>query len=98
MDETFARRFQSMVQFRMPTFEQRQRLWEDNFKDKPYRLSDDVNFAKLAQDYELSGGAINNILRSACPRAIERAPPEISIEDLITGIRRELHKESKFVD
>lgn len=98
MDEAFARRFQSIVMFRMPAFEQRLRLWEDNFKDKHYRLANDVDLKAFARDYELSGGAINNVLRSACLRAVERDPPEIRAQDLLAGIRRELHKEGKFLD
>ena len=82
----------------MPGFGQRLRLWEDNFKDKQYRLADDVDLRALAHDYELAGGAINNVLRSACLRAVERDPPEIRNEDLVFGIRRELHKEGKFLD
>ena len=98
LDEAFARRFQSIVLFRMPAFEQRLRLWEDNFNDKPYRLANDVDLKALANDYELSGGTINNVLRSACLRAVERNPPEIRSGDLLAAIRRELHKEGKFLD
>jgi hypothetical protein len=46
----------------------------------------------------MSGGAINNVLRSACLRAVERVPPEIRSQDLMIAIRRELHKEGKFLD
>jgi hypothetical protein len=97
LDEAFSRRFQSIVMFRMPTAEQRRRLWEDSFKDKPYRLAPEVNLGKLAQDHELSGGSIINVLRYACLRAIEREPKEIRLEDVLSGVRRELHKEGKFL-
>lgn len=98
MDDAFARRFQSIVLFRMPAFEQRLRLWEDSFKDKRCRLANDVDLRALARDHEMSGGAINNVLRSACLRAVERVPLEIRSQDLVIAIRRELHKEGKFLD
>jgi SpoVK/Ycf46/Vps4 family AAA+-type ATPase len=96
LDEAFARRFQSVVLFRMPGFDERLRLWEDNFKDKRYRLAADVDLAALAHDYELAGGAINNVLRSACLSAAGRHPADIRHEDLLFAIRRELHKDGKF--
>lgn len=97
LDEAFARRFQSMIHFPMPSVEQRLRLWEDNFKNKPYRLASDVDLSKLARDYELSGGSIINVLRHACLKAVVRTPQEISAQDLRQGVRKELHKEGKFL-
>jgi SpoVK/Ycf46/Vps4 family AAA+-type ATPase len=97
LDEAFARRFQSMIHFPMPSLEQRRRLWDDNFKDKPYRLAPDVDLRKLAHDYEISGGTIINVLRYACLKAVVRTPQEIRVQDLLYGIRKELHKEGKFL-
>jgi hypothetical protein len=97
LDEAFARRFQSMINFPLPSVEQRRRLWDDNFKDKPYRLAPDVDLHKMAQDYEISGGSIINVLRYACLKAVVRTPPEICVQDLLYGVRKELHKEGKFL-
>jgi hypothetical protein len=97
IDEAFSRRFESIVSFPMPNPEQRLRLWEDNFRDKRYRLADGVNLKKLANDYELSGGSIVNVLRYACLKAVRRDPQVIANDDLVAGIRRELRKEGKFV-
>lgn len=97
LDEAFARRFQSMINFPMPGFEQRLRLWEDNFKNKPYQLAADVDLKRLARDYEISGGSIINVLRYACLKAIVRTRPQINMQDLLYGLRRELHKEGKFL-
>jgi hypothetical protein len=98
LDEAFMRRFQSVILFRMPNADQRRRLWEDNFKDKPYRLAPDVDLGRMAQDYELSGGSIINVLRYACLQAVVRTPQEILAQDMIYGVRKELHKEGKFLD
>jgi hypothetical protein len=97
LDEAFARRFQSVIHFPMPGSEQRRLLWEDNFRDKPYRLAADVDLARLAFDYELSGGSIVNVLRFACLKAIVRDPQEIGLQDLFEGVRKELHKEGRIL-
>jgi hypothetical protein len=97
LDDAFARRFQSMIHFPLPNFEQRLRLWEDNFKDKPYRLAADADLRKMARDYELSGGGIINVLRYACLKAVARTPREIRAQDLLYGVRKESHKEGKFL-
>ncbi|HEX6901172.1 MAG TPA: ATP-binding protein [Thermoanaerobaculia bacterium] len=97
LDEAFARRFQSVIYFAMPNAEQRLRLWEDHFRNKPYRLAADVDLPKLARDYELAGGSILNVLRYACLKAVSRKPWEVRSGDLIHGIRRELQKEGKFL-
>jgi hypothetical protein len=95
IDEAFSRRFQAIVLFRMPTAAQRRRLWAENFKDKPYRLAPEVDLVKLANDHELSGGSIINVLRFACLRAVARDPQEVQLEDVLAGVRRELLKEGK---
>lgn len=97
LDEAFARRFQSVIYFAMPDAERRLRLWEDHFRNQPYRLAADVDLPKLARDYELAGGSILNVLRYACLKAVSRKPWEVRSGDLIHGIRRELQKEGKFM-
>ena len=97
LDEAFSRRFQSMIHFAMPGVEQRLRLWESNFANKPYRLAPEIDLRRLAQEYELSGGSIINVLRYACLKAVVRDPRVIRAADLIQGVRKELHKEGKFL-
>lgn len=97
IDEAFSRRFESIVAFPMPNAEQRRRLWEDNFRDKPYRLAHGVDLQKLARDYELSGGSIVNVLRYTCLKAVVREPQTIAQDDLVAGVRRELRKDGKYL-
>jgi hypothetical protein len=97
LDEAFTRRFQSVTLFKMPNAEQRLRLWRDNFADKPYRLAEDVNLQRLAQEYELSGGSIINVLRYACLQAVVRNPQVIEAQDLFYGVKKELHKDGRFL-
>ncbi|CAO3452603.1 hypothetical protein [Azospirillum largimobile] len=58
--------------------EQRLALWERNFLRKPFGLAPDVDLARLAREHEIAGGAIINILRFACIRAMVRKSPELS--------------------
>ena len=97
IDEAFARRFQSIIYFPVPQFAERLRLWEDNFRNKPYKLAPDVDLPALARDHELSGGSIINILRYACLRAVVRPNQEIHAADILMAIRNERHKEGKFM-
>ena len=95
LDEAFTRRFQSVVHFRVPDPQLRERLWKDSFADKPYRLAPDVDLTRLAHEYELAGGSIINVLRFVCLKAVVRNPPEVQRQDLFEGIQRELHKEGR---
>lgn len=97
LDEAFARRFQTMLMFRMPGPDQRQRLWSDCFAGKPFALAPDVDLERLARDHELSGGSIINVLRYACLKAVDRQPAQILMADLQEGVRREMHKDGRFM-
>ncbi len=97
LDEAFSRRFQSMIHFPIPDVAQRLRLWEDSFKDKPYKLARGIDLERLARDYELAGGSIINVLRYACLRAVVREPREIYVQDIEQGISRELNKEGRYL-
>jgi SpoVK/Ycf46/Vps4 family AAA+-type ATPase len=97
LEEAFARRFQSMVHFPLPSVDQRLRLWENSFEGKRFALASDVDLRKLALDHELSGGSIINVLRYACLKAVVRNPPILRNADLVQGVQRELSKEGKFV-
>ncbi|MFM7461119.1 MAG: ATP-binding protein, partial [Burkholderiales bacterium] len=96
IDEAFARRFQSMVHFPMPDAKQRKRLWETVLRDLK-RLADDVNLDQLAEAYELSGGAIANVVRYGAISALQRGQTRIAYTDLQRGIAKELRKEGRTV-
>ncbi len=96
LDEAFARRFQTMLMFRMPGPEERLRLWRDCFSIQSLHLGTDVDLDRVARDFELSGGSIINVLRYACLKAVNRKPAQIAMADLEEGVRRELHKDSRY--
>ena len=94
IDEAFARRFQTSVHFAMPDADQRLRLWQGMFSNSKL-LSADTDLVKLAESYELSGGAITNAVRYAAIQAIRMRRDEISQVDLIKGVIKELLKEGR---
>jgi len=96
IDEAFARRFQSLVYFPLPDVIQRQQLWENTLNGRP-GLADGVDLAKLARAYELSGGAITNVVRYGAISALQNNRSSIDLDDLVKGVSKELRKEGKTI-
>ena len=94
IDDAFARRFQSVIYFPLPDAEQRLRLWK-GILNGTNRLGTDVSFEPLAEEYELSGGAILNVARYAAIRALQTEKIVITQDFLLKGITRELMKEGR---
>lgn len=90
MDEAFLRRFQSLVYFKKPGFSQRLQLWQNYFKS--FELVD-VDFHKIAEDHELTGGSIINVLRFCAQIASKNGHQKLSASDLQRAIQRELLKD-----
>ncbi len=97
MDEAFARRFQSTILFPVPDAASRLKLWESMFRTGRIALAADIDFHSLAQQHDLAGGAIINVLRYACLRAVVRTPPMVHLSDLMSGIKQELQKEGHYL-
>jgi hypothetical protein len=95
IDEAFARRFQGVMYFPMPDPEQRYKIWKNVFNTKEKRVNSDVNLNEIAEKYEISGGAIINILRYGALKALQNNKKLISKEHLLKGISKELIKEGK---
>ncbi len=91
IDEAFIRRFQSMIQFPMPTAEERYKIWKNGFS-KSVKLDRLIALNEIAGKYEISGGAIINIIQHCSLRALGRDTNRIQMNDIIEGIRREYHK------
>jgi hypothetical protein len=94
IDDAFARRFQSMLHFPMPGREERVRLWQGAFAP-PCRLAPDCVLDALAGEFELSGGAIVNVLRYAALACVRRGGDEIRLDEIRQGARRELRKDGR---
>jgi hypothetical protein len=96
IDDAFARRFQSMIYFPIPSYSLRVDLWKKAF-GKDFELDSSVDIHAIAKSYELSGGAITNVLRYCGLKAISRGSTIIVKEDILAGIRKELLKEGKTI-
>jgi len=94
IDDAFSRRFQSMTYFPMPTADQRLRLWHKAFPDH-LQMSPDIDWEQIAQEHEITGGGIINVLQFCALAAVQRTPPVITQNDLLRGIRKEFRKEGK---
>ena len=96
LDDAFYRRFQSVIHFPMPAPAERLRLWQQSFSEQA-SFAPEVDFAKLAHDYALSGGPILNVVHYASLQALQRGTGVVQQRDLIEGIRREYHKNEKTI-
>jgi AAA+ superfamily predicted ATPase len=96
LDEAFIRRFQSMIYFPVPDAHHRMRLWENVFSSKSV-LEEKINLQEIAEKYELTGEAINNIARYCSLMALKRSTNIILLKDIVDGISREFKKDDKKV-
>lgn len=94
IDDAFNRRFQSVVHFPVPDPEAREKLWQASFSAES-ELEGDVSVADLAHHYELTGGAIMNVVRYASLMALSDDSKIVRRRDILGGIRRELQKDGK---
>ncbi|PLX14919.1 MAG: AAA family ATPase [Salinivirgaceae bacterium] len=96
MDEAFTRRFQSVIYFPIPKPGQRERIWRNTF-DGDLVLDPQIDFKSIAQQYEIAGGGIINVLKYCTIKASERKSKDVFLHDIMEGIKRELIKEGKIV-
>ncbi|HEX5432934.1 MAG TPA: ATP-binding protein [Candidatus Angelobacter sp.] len=96
IDVAFARRFQSMIYFPVPGPEERTRLWKGAFSSR-LPLDPGVDLARIGEEFEISGGAIVNVLRSSSLSALRAKRDFIAADDILHGIRREFRKDGKVV-
>jgi len=92
IDEAFTRRFQSMIEFRMPGVEERHSLWKQSFA-AALPLDSAIDLWQIAERYELSGGLMMNVVRKCTLEAITKQQNSISQASLENAIRQELQKE-----
>ena len=94
MDEAFTRRFQSMIHFTKPSAEERYQIWKNAFSGT-CQLAPEVDLQRIADSYEITGGAIINVLRYCALAAIERGSYKVNQYEIMQAIRREFRKEGK---
>ncbi|WP_299897945.1 ATP-binding protein [uncultured Aquimarina sp.] len=96
IDDAFTRRFQSMIEFKMPGVEERYQLWQQSFAEKlPLDVSADL--WKIAEHYDISGGLMMNVIRKCTLQAVTHEKETISQQNLETAIKQELQKEGVII-
>jgi DNA polymerase III delta prime subunit len=92
LDEAFLRRFNTIIHFPMPDVEERLQIWKKAFPDA---VTLEVDLVEIAARYELAGGSIINVVQYACLKSLQRGSTQISMEDVLQGIRREIEKDGR---
>lgn len=95
IDSAFSRRLQAAIRFGIPDADARLKLWKSAFAGLKPGMTKGLDLVRIARDHELAGGAIINVLRYAALRAIDRSPHRVTMDDIATGIDRELRKEGR---
>ncbi|PUB17390.1 ATP-binding protein [Yoonia sediminilitoris] len=95
IDEAFFRRFQMAIGFTKPDATLRKQLWDNMLSDVP--LAGDADTAAIATEFDLTGGAITNVVRHAAITALRRGSAQVSGQDLRKAIADELRKEGRTV-
>lgn len=96
IDTAFTRRFQSIIEFEVPSPAERLLLWENNLP-KGIKIAEDVNLNELSKKYDITGANIVNIIQYACLKTLENDNKTINLIHLIQGIKKEYTKEGKMM-
>ena len=94
VDEAFTRRLQSIIHFQKPQVRERFRIWTNAFS-KACTAPGQDDLMRIAQQHELSGGSIMNVVQFASLQALARNDKVITVDDLVQGVRKEFRKEGK---
>ncbi|MEV5570197.1 ATP-binding protein [Spirillospora sp. NPDC052269] len=90
IDDAFTRRLDLVVDFPFPDPRQRRALWEHALAP-PVPCGDDIDLARCAAEFELSGGAIRSAATTAAYLAAGAGRP-VAMADVLAGARREYRK------
>jgi hypothetical protein len=90
LDEAFARRLDTLIDFPEPEEADRLKLWDRCLGTAAPR-ADDIDLAFLARSFKLSGGNIRNIAVASAYYAAEAQRP-ITMRDLVRATQREYRK------
>ncbi|CAA9197844.1 ATP-binding protein [Flavobacterium collinsii] len=96
IDTAFTRRFQSIIEFEVPSYAERLQLWENNLP-KGIKIAEDVNLNELSKKYDITGANIVNIIQYACLKTLESENESINLHHLLQGIKKEYAKEGKMM-
>ncbi|WP_139487989.1 AAA family ATPase [Brevibacillus dissolubilis] len=95
VDEAFLRRISYIIKFPFPDAEYREQIWRFLFPEET-PLDDSIDFALLAEKFQLTGGHIKNIVVSATFLAAAAQEP-VRMSHIIHAAKHELAKSGKVV-
>jgi hypothetical protein len=90
VDDAFTRRLHHVVEFPLPDADDRERIWRGIFPPEA-PLADDIDFRRLAEQFEFPGGHIRNVALAAAFAAAGRGRP-IRFSDILAEAAAELEK------
>lgn len=93
LDEAFLRRLTFVVQFPFPDDRQRQAIWEQIWPAQT-PLAADLDFARIARLFRLSGGNVKNVALASAFSAAARGDA-VGMADIVHAVRREYQKLGK---
>ncbi|WP_406845335.1 ATP-binding protein [Flavobacterium soyae] len=96
IDTAFTRRFQSIIEFEVPSSSERLKLWQNNLP-KGIKIAEDVNLNEISKKYDITGANIVNIIQYACLKTLEDKNKSINLNHLLQGIKKEYAKEGKMM-
>jgi len=94
MDQAFLRRFQLMLEFKMPDFQERLLLWKKGI-EKDFSTDQTVDLYAIADHYEIAGGVLINILRTLSINALKNNNRTLNQNDILKSIQTEFEKMGK---
>ena len=96
VDEAFTRRLQAIIHFPKPQARERLRLWCNGFSPacKPPGIEE---LERVAQQYDMSGGSIMNVIQYASLLTLNRNDNVITSDDIVLGIKNEYNKEGRTI-
>lgn len=96
IDEAFTRRFNCMIEFEVPSSNERLQLWQKSLPPN-VSLAADISFEELSIRYELTGANIINVIQFACLKQLELGTQHLEMDYLLLGIKKEFTKEGKWL-
>ncbi len=96
IDPAFLRRFNSIIEFPMPSTHERHQLWQKALPTS-FNISNDVDIKYLSEKYSLTGSTINQVVHYATLQMHHRQMSVITQNLLLQGIQKELKKEDKLL-
>ena len=94
IDIAFTRRFQSIIEFEVPSHTERLRLWKNNLP-KNIPLEESLSLESLSRKYTITGSNIVNIIQYACLKTLSSKEQYIKESFIVEGIKKEYLKEGK---